>query len=319
MPIEFQCPTCGRKISASDEDAGKPGKCKQCGEPIRVPQKRDNLISVAKPAVAPELLIPKPAPAPAPTPTVELRPPQQTASVQPMQTAVVVSVQQSPTHSNSLGIASMVLGAMMLPLSCIPFAGAIAFPIAGIGAIMAVVGFFAALKRNGSGIGYPIAGGALCCVALCFSAGSVWILMSPAIETARKARERVEEKHRQKKAESPTLPESDAELTAKAWLKQFLKSPHGEAFHGVDSLSAGDGAQLVKGSVTTENGEVLTRDWMVLVEQADKSWTVRCVQIDNKMVYLDPDIKPERVDAWEKAATAENEARGRRLIQRDGE
>lgn len=35
--IRFDCPVCGEEISASEEHAGKTGKCKACGKPVQIP------------------------------------------------------------------------------------------------------------------------------------------------------------------------------------------------------------------------------------------------------------------------------------------
>jgi len=37
MPIEFQCPHCGKKLKAKDQAAGRRLDCPGCGEPLAVP------------------------------------------------------------------------------------------------------------------------------------------------------------------------------------------------------------------------------------------------------------------------------------------
>src|SRR3954447_22262010 len=45
MPISFSCPKCGHSFKVSESQAGKRGKCKQCGTMVTVP--------AAAPAAAP--------------------------------------------------------------------------------------------------------------------------------------------------------------------------------------------------------------------------------------------------------------------------
>lgn len=36
--IEFNCPVCGRQIRIAEQHSGKTGRCKECGERIRIPE-----------------------------------------------------------------------------------------------------------------------------------------------------------------------------------------------------------------------------------------------------------------------------------------
>ncbi len=38
MAISFSCPTCGRKLKAPDNAAGKTTKCPGCGSPVTCPE-----------------------------------------------------------------------------------------------------------------------------------------------------------------------------------------------------------------------------------------------------------------------------------------
>jgi hypothetical protein len=85
--------------------------------------------------------------------------------------------------AHSLGIASMVLGAVALPFSLIPCMGFLSLPLSGLGLLLGFVGGIVALSRNGSGIGFPIAGSALCAMSLIF--GALWLGVLNAAAEAR--------------------------------------------------------------------------------------------------------------------------------------
>jgi hypothetical protein len=63
---------------------------------------------------------------------------------------------------SGLGIAALVLGIVALPFSWVPFCGFAAVPVAGVGLVLAVVGFFASNTGGRSGVGVPVAGGVVC-------------------------------------------------------------------------------------------------------------------------------------------------------------
>ena len=83
--------------------------------------------------------------------------PQQHHSQQPLPTLNV----NVKSNSNSLGIASIVLGVVALLICWIPFVGLISAAFAGVGLVLSLVGLGLSIKRGGQGIGYPIAGIAL--------------------------------------------------------------------------------------------------------------------------------------------------------------
>jgi len=41
MTIEFKCPHCHKPLEASDEIAGKKGKCPSCGQTVTIPPKAE--------------------------------------------------------------------------------------------------------------------------------------------------------------------------------------------------------------------------------------------------------------------------------------
>ena len=71
--------------------------------------------------------------------------------------AVQVNVQNSNV-SNSLGIASLILGILSFLICWIPFVG---FCLSGLGLLLGIGGLVMALTRKGTGIGYAIAGTAV--------------------------------------------------------------------------------------------------------------------------------------------------------------
>ncbi|MEQ8852905.1 DUF5067 domain-containing protein [Gimesia sp.] len=107
-----------------------------------------------------------------------------------------MNIKQESRAANSMGIASVILGILAFLLCWIPFVNILAFVLGSISALMAVIGIFLGISRNGSGIGYSIAGGALSAIALFFSAGFFLALfgsvaaVSQAVDTANQARER---------------------------------------------------------------------------------------------------------------------------------
>lgn len=74
---------------------------------------------------------------------------------------VAVQVQQPPRASNSLGIASMVLGILALLICWIPLLNILGLPLGLLGIILGGLGLIVAVLRKGSGIGFPIAGTAI--------------------------------------------------------------------------------------------------------------------------------------------------------------
>lgn len=82
--------------------------------------------------------------------------PHQNPPPPPIQVNTQVNV--DPGGSNSLGIASIILGLLSWPLFFVPFIG-LGFATLGCG--LAVIGGIMSIKRKGRGIGYVIAGGAI--------------------------------------------------------------------------------------------------------------------------------------------------------------
>ena len=133
---------------------GRTGKCPGCGRQIQIPAQLSPKADNTEPIKQPLLQIASP-----PQPTVV-----QPSSVVPSTTNVVtpagqpsavqVNVQNSNV-SNSLGIASLILGILSFFICWMPFIG---FALSGLGLVLGVWAFVMSIARKGTGIGYAIAG-----------------------------------------------------------------------------------------------------------------------------------------------------------------
>jgi hypothetical protein len=139
--IKLSCPGCGRSLNVPDNAAGKTGRCPSCKASVVVPSAAASVLELV--ADAPRRASPRAPEAPPPSP-----PP--------------------PTSggSNSLGIASLVLGAIAFSICWIPFLGLFGLPLSILGTILGLAGFVAAIRRSGRGAGFPIAGTAISALSL---------------------------------------------------------------------------------------------------------------------------------------------------------
>lgn len=71
-----------------------------------------------------------------------------------------------PRRGNSLGVASLVLGILAFLICWIPFVNLLGVPLSGLGLLLGLIGMLVAFTRKGASIGYPIAGSAVCGLAL---------------------------------------------------------------------------------------------------------------------------------------------------------
>ena len=133
-------------------------------------------------------------------PTPAARDPQP-AIAMPMPPQQHLHVHSAPATkgTSGLGIAALVLGIIACLISWIPFAGMLSIPIAGIGILLAGIGFIISLSGGKSGVGMPVAGGVACAVAVVVAlistigttaaVGSAANEMAKAVEKAQKERE----------------------------------------------------------------------------------------------------------------------------------
>jgi len=139
--LKFPCPGCKKTLSVPDDAAGKTGRCPNCKASVVVPSPEVGLLEVVSDSSRDD--------SPRTTPSPNSKPAPPTAG-----------------RSNSLGIASVVLGAIAFAICWIPFLGLLGVPLGGLGAILGTIGLVASLRRSGSGIGFPIAGTAISVLAL---------------------------------------------------------------------------------------------------------------------------------------------------------
>lgn len=162
--------------------AGRKGKCPGCGNPIRIgsPKKKapphehtpDSELPIR--TARPKRAQPPAVPEPPEITTIEHG--QLAAAPQGApQTAVQVNV-NNKSASNSLGIASIILGILTFFVCWLPPA---AFSLGGLGMLLGIAGLVMSVVRKGTGIGYAIAGTAVSTVGVVL--GIIFILM---IQTA---------------------------------------------------------------------------------------------------------------------------------------
>lgn len=80
-----------------------------------------------------------------------------------------------PRRGSSLGVASVIMGTLAFLICWIPLLNLVGLPLSAIGLILGVVGIAVAVSRRGSGIGLPIAGSAICALAIAVTL--VWTSM----------------------------------------------------------------------------------------------------------------------------------------------
>ena len=81
------------------------------------------------------------------------------------QNAPIVNV-AVPRRGSSLGVAAIIMGILAFLICWIPIVNLVGVPLSVLGVILGSIGIIVALTRNGSSIGYPIAGTAISGIAL---------------------------------------------------------------------------------------------------------------------------------------------------------
>jgi hypothetical protein len=162
-------PACGREYRVKPESLGKTATCKGCGQTF--------VLAAAAPQGAHQPAARSiPVPQPHVGPLHEAQPVGGTAVIAPVAAphrteqghqvgAPVINI-APPRRGSSLGVASLVLGILAFLICWIPFVNLLGVPLAGLGLLLGVIGFVVALTRKGASIGYPIAGSAICGLAL---------------------------------------------------------------------------------------------------------------------------------------------------------
>jgi len=114
-----------------------------------------------------------------------------------------------PKRTSSLGVVSLILGALAFLICWIPFIGMLGLPLSGLGLLLAFIGIIVALTRHGSGIGWPIGGGVVSGLALLIAMGQVAVLRAGAYAIL-KSTEQTTRTNQQAVAPPPVKPEQVA-------------------------------------------------------------------------------------------------------------
>jgi len=185
-----------------DAVAGRNGKCKSCGKIVTVPESGAGL------PLSPSDVIQNPRPAlpirshlsapiqpfrPIKKNAEEEFPARSSPAIQPLPIPVAVSVnhQEPVKSSHSLGIAALILGILAFLICWIPLIGLLGLPLSCLGLLVGMAGIILAVCRKGSGLGFSIAGSAICALAMCVTIGMSYAILAPAIDKVGKASQKM--------------------------------------------------------------------------------------------------------------------------------
>jgi hypothetical protein len=164
MSISVVCPKCSNKLKAGDSLAGRTVKCPKCAERFAVPAAHfaggDGPLASVKATPRSSATVREPKPFQN-SDREEDDDREGGADVRPQRPVERQEPAKSSMVSHSLGIAALVLGIVSLVISFIPCVGVIGIPLSVLGLLMSAIGSVIAITRKGSGIGFPIAGGAI--------------------------------------------------------------------------------------------------------------------------------------------------------------
>jgi hypothetical protein len=107
---------------------------------------------------------------------------------------------QGPAGISSVGLAALILGVLAFILCWIPFVGILTIPLSLLGLVLSGVGIILCITRRGSGLGFPIAGGVVCGLALMISFAQIAIIGSGA-NAAAEAMKKAERDQQQRNAQ----------------------------------------------------------------------------------------------------------------------
>lgn len=88
-----------------------------------------------------------------------------------------------PRRGSSLGVASLILGIIAFLICWIPIVSLIGVPLSALGLVLGLIGLPVALSRRGASVGYPIAGIAVCGLALFIAISMTTLLVGGVIKS----------------------------------------------------------------------------------------------------------------------------------------
>lgn len=118
-----------------------------------------------------------------------------------------------PRRGSSLGVVSLVLGLVAFMICWIPFINLLGVPLSALGLVLGLVGLLVAFTRNGASIGYPIAGTAVCALALFIAISMTGALVTgigKAGEELARENERRDRTNQTTSSSSPGVPSTSA-------------------------------------------------------------------------------------------------------------
>ncbi len=167
---QIQCPGCKKRFRVKGQAVGKSVKCPECSTLIRIPSTDDRqepgaFRGTSKPSQNP----PEPAgrevvtAKPVGPPHLSRQKPKLENGHSPHAPSLNI---HTPKRTSSFGIVSFILAVLALLISWIPLIGIISIAIGGLAFVLAVIGFYIAISREGSGVGWPIGAGFVSGIAL---------------------------------------------------------------------------------------------------------------------------------------------------------
>jgi hypothetical protein len=165
MPVIADCTSCGSKLTVPDNLLGQEVKCPRCGT-----------IRVVAPASTPPPVLPPQSQTAQPIHDYDDEDDRAVRRTRP-------SDQRATTEVNGpalgMGIASLVLGIIAIPVAMIPCFGFWSMPVSGVGLALGVSGLIIVLVSKRGNAGFPIAGSAVSFVALAIA--GLWLVVCTGI------------------------------------------------------------------------------------------------------------------------------------------
>jgi predicted Zn finger-like uncharacterized protein len=145
MPVRINCPECDRELKIPENSLGRKVRCPECEATFVAREDEEEP--------------PRKATARRAAPAEETeRKSYRDRDVEADRPRRRSDRASAPKAINVLGLISLILGILGLPLSLIPCVGLLALPFVGIGLLLGIIGFFVAHSGQNSGKGLPIAG-----------------------------------------------------------------------------------------------------------------------------------------------------------------